>query len=82
MSACTTAGLSCDYGTTTCDCRGGFMGGIDAWRCVTPPPACPMTQPTPGSTCTAGTGGFMGCTYGTSSCQCVGVGMGNEWSCT
>jgi hypothetical protein len=78
---CTTAGLDCDYGTTVCGCRRGAMGA-DTWTCVTPPPACPGTQPMAGATCTAGTGGNAGCDYGTTTCRCLGAaGGGDEWSC-
>ena len=78
---CTTLDLACDYGTTTCTCRRAAMG--DDWECVTPPPACPTTQPSAGGSCTEGTGGIAGCSYGTSTCHCLaslGDG-GDEWSC-
>jgi hypothetical protein len=80
---CTTDGLDCAYGTTTCGCRRAGATGGDTWTCVTPPPPCPGTQPTPGGTCTAETGGTAGCTYGTTTCRCLGAagGTGDEWSC-
>jgi hypothetical protein len=73
FSACMTAGLMCDFGTTTCDCAAGMR-----WECQT----CPATQPTTGSMCQGGGGaGFGGagglCTYGSTECSCNG-GM---WSC-
>jgi hypothetical protein len=40
---------------------------------------CPTTQPTPGSTCSGGTGGVRGCTYEAGTCVCLGSG---GWACT
>ena len=79
--ACTTNGLECGYNGTECTCH--MLGNAGTWTCVTPPPACPSTQPTAGDTCTAGTGGVTGCTYGTTTCVCLGAGAGkgDEWSC-
>jgi hypothetical protein len=85
-TTCTTTGLECVYGTETCTCRGGATGG-DHWICPPPPPPpCPTMEPTAGSMCTEGQGGFMGCTYGTSKCTCTNAGTmmtpKYEWECT
>jgi hypothetical protein len=82
MSSCSTQGLECDYGTTTCDCTPGFMMGGDEWRCRAAPSACPPTEPAAGSMCTAGTGDPGGCTYPGGTCLCRMVGGMFEWLCS
>ena len=64
--------------------RSRRRGSGRRWLCVTPPPACPSTEPASGGTCTAGTGGFAGCIYTAGTCNCrppVAGAMGDTWEC-
>jgi hypothetical protein len=60
-------GLTCEYGTMTCSCGGGFM---PEWSCF----ECPAEDPEDGGACE----GFEGATCG--DCDCPGFGDA-EWDC-
>jgi hypothetical protein len=64
MSACTTRGLSCDFGDTICRCN--LNSGN--WNCFDQNGDCPA-MPDPGGSCT---GAQSACSYGTDgTCVCI-----------